>query len=62
MKRKGLLFLGMSFFWLIIAAIDFVMMVQLQEGSIWAYAVIPLALFCSLTNYKRFLDCRDKRK
>ena len=61
MKRNGILFLGMSFFWLIIAALDFVLMNAMGEGSIWAYAVIPLALFCSFTNYKRFLDCRGKK-
>ena len=62
MKRKGLLYLGLSFFWLIMAAIIFVLMTSMGEGSIWAYASIPLAVFCSLTNYKKFLDCREKKK
>lgn len=62
MKRKGLVYLGLSFFWLVMAAVIYVMMTSMQEGSIWAYASIPLAIFCSLTNYKRFLDCRGDKK
>ena len=62
MKRNGLLYLGLSFFWLIMAGIIFVLMQAMGEGSIWAYASIPLAVFCSITNYKRFLDLRRKNK
>ena len=62
MKRNGIFFLFLSFFWLLIAAVIFVLMIGMQEGSIWAYASVPLAVFCSVTNYKRFLDCRGKKK
>jgi len=62
MKKTGLLYLGLSFFWLIMAAVIFVLMQAYGEGSIWAYASIPLAVFCSITNYKRFLDMRSNKK
>lgn len=62
MKSKGILYFGLSFFWLIMAAVIFLLMQRYNEGSIWAYASIPLAVFCSFTNYKRFLDCRGKKK
>ena len=62
MKRNGLFFLLLSFFWLIIAAITLVLMVAMQNGSIWAYATLPLAVFCSLVNFKRFTDCRGSKK
>jgi len=44
------------------AGIIVALMIRLQEGSIWAYASVPLAVFCSLTNYKKFLDCRGNKK
>ena len=62
MKKNGMMYLALSFVWLILAGIIFVLMRAYNEGSIWAYASIPLAVFCSITNYKRFLDMRGRKK